>query len=650
MGASFLYRLINKSSAIKMAASIEIPLIIRCVREAEAVSSVRQHIVRVLYRLALHFSSKIIFLPKKSRLVFQGIECLQFNNNPVEAISKWNEAIRLGQNGIDAIVRTLARIELSTHENCGVENAKTILIWAASLFDDYHICYELALQHLRAGNVEDSVPLLMHAIELNPCLAMSHQNMAARYDSANYILQRLDLIKDPELHLYDAYHMLGQILYNSGEVEDGIKMFGCAMNIQNSLANRYSLPQHLIDKMAVAPLFVPGKPIRIVPYEWVTQIGHMGMLDALIKMSKLGLRPDANWILLAPDEKVVNRPYLEYWRAYFIIVSDYQVCQQLLPYQRIYGEQFNCFIDECGQVMDWSDAASMAFREWDSKGYAPLVRVSIADSEYGQRKLEVLGLPKGAWFVTLHVRTSGYYREGLGFIQDHRNSPTESYLPAIDLIVKNGGWVVRMGDSSMPKLPRTQNVIDVAHSALSSRRLDLYLWSKCRFFLGTTSGPTNVVISFNTPCLLVNCISNYAQSWNNRVIFVLKPIWSRVLKRYLSYKEVFIPSYRATMFSTTAMSRVGIEPHSNSARDILDATTEMLNLLHEEDLPGDQDHSLANSFGVPIWLWGNAMPSWYYLKNHRDLLFLELNGSPSLEKLEDSVFDDTAQRGVGAPH
>jgi hypothetical protein len=204
---------------------------------------------------------------------------------------------------------------------------------------------------------------------------MSHQNMAAKYRHENWTPQPMDLLGDPDCHLYDANHLLGQLLVNNGNVSDGLLMFGRAMTIQNKLSGRYVIPKELFDKLSAFSGFDVSKPIRIVPYEWVTQIGHLGMLDALIKMSKLGMRPAVNWVLLAPQSKVINQAYLRCWQKYFIVVSDHTLVNELFPYQRICGEQFNCFIETDGTVLDWSDAASRAFREWDAKGLGPLLKV-----------------------------------------------------------------------------------------------------------------------------------------------------------------------------------------------------------------------------------------------------------------------------------
>ena len=184
-------------------------------------------------------------------------------------------------------------------------------------------------------------------------------------------------------------------------------------------------------------------------------------------------------------------------------------------------------------------------------------------------------------------------------------------------ITQAGGWVVRMGDSSMKRLKSMPHVVDITQNPNWSRLLDVYLWSEARFFLGTTSGPTNAAVAFHTPILLVNCVSNYAQSWNSRVMFVLKPFWSRLERRYLKMDETTTPEFRAKIFNIHSLAKDGIFPEPNSATDILMAVEEMLEYLDGEGLPAMQDPGPLAGAHYPLWLWGNAHPSKRFFTAHR---------------------------------
>ena len=521
----------------------------------------------------------------------------------------------------------LARVDLY----CGNYDRSGALIELAYDLkpDSADTCYNLAMICLIHDDVPRAKKLIMEAIALDIRYAMSHHNLAARYERDTWVPTGLDLTGDPELHLYDIYHYLGQVLINQpNDVTQGLKMFGEAMKLQEKLSSRYQIPEMLQKSLLEFEIFDPNKPIRILSYEWVTQIGHLGMIDALLKMQRLGMRPDVNWILLAPKHKVANQAFLDLWKPYLIIIQDQDLIDALFPFQRICGEQFNCFINESGNAIDWSDAAANAFIEWDRQSRGPLISLPVEIKDMGKKLLEDLGMPPDAWFVALHVRSKGFYGEGIGFIQSHRNASLKSYFPAIKRITQAGGWVVRMGDSrGMERLKQMPHVVDLTQSRKYSRSLDLYFWSQARFFLGTTSGPTNAAVAFHTPILLVNCVSNYAQSWNSKVIFVLKPFWSQIEQRYLKMSEITTPEFRAKIFNIHSLSKEGISPKSNSASDILMAVEEILEYLNGDGLPTMQDPGLLTDVPYPLWLWGNAHPSKRFFAAHRDEI---LDHSPIL--------------------
>lgn len=609
-----------KSTWFRDLVSNLVPQILKYYRHELPVVTLKLRGLALLYSLGLSIAAVLLLPRKRFRLLVLGVKRFHIDGDLAAAIDCFTNASRIRAPFVNALAISLSRVEFITNTSDSTRNRLVLLKFANDLFLDGDTRYQLALAHLMTNEADSAGQRIIEAIQLYPACAMAHQNMAAKYDRLSWKPEPLDLAGDPEIHLYDAYHLLGQQLVNIGDAVHGLKMFGAAMRLQEKLYERYPLPDALVASIAAYVGYRPGKPIRIVPYEWVTQIGHLGMLDALIKMSRLGMRPDVNWVLLAPDNKVVNQEYLSCWEPHFLIVRDEALINRLFPYQRTCGEQFNCYVQHDGKVIDWSDAAAQAFIEWDNRKLGPLVAASEEVLQYGRAKFDAMGVPKDAWFVVFHARSSGFYGEGIGFIQKHRNAPLSSYIPAVHAIVESGGWVVRMGDPSMPKLKPMTRVIDMAHSDYRSRKLDVFLWSSCRFFLGTTSGPTNAVISFHTPTLLVNCVSNYAQSWNKRVMFVLKPFWSIQHRRFMNYRETFAPLVRASMFNARSMAAEGIYPRANASEDILVATEEMLARVQGETMTPDSSSNPMHDLGVPSWLWGSATPSRRYLDRHPELL------------------------------
>lgn len=405
---------------------------------------------------------------------------------------------------------------------------------------------------------------------------MPHQNLAASYDTARFTPRAFDRAGYPQTLLYDAYNLVGERLVHIGEGERGVQCYGAALRNQDELAGAIRLPDEIRKILSEEYGIATDEPVRILPYEWVTLIGHIAMLDSYLKLQKLGMGKPGRPLLLAPANKVANRTFLDLWRPHVTLVEDGYLIDDLFPYQRAFGDCFNGYLRADGSAGDWTELGALGQIAWDASGQGPLISISDRLKSEGEKSLRGMGLGASDWFVALHIRGTGFHKESKGSMQVHRNAAIDDYFPAMKAIVDAGGWVIRLGDSSMEPLPPMERVVDYPHSEFKSKQCDIFLAATARFFIGTTSGLMNTVMSLGTPCLLVNCVSNYFQLWNNRVLFILKPLWSRVERRYLSVAEITSETLRWKIFNINRLSSLGIEPHANTPDEISAATIEML--------------------------------------------------------------------------
>lgn len=559
-------------------------------------------------------------VPASSRALARGLRKLILRGDVASALSEFKRAADLGSVLVE---NTLYFLGVASFRAGNYENSRALFSLACERDPNFaQANYYLALMHLVLRNESAAQAPLLRAISRDNTYAMAHQNFAADYykEHGVWTPTSFDLSGDIDIHLYDAYHYVGQLLIHAGEAGHGVEMYGKAMMVQARLASKYTVPDSLVEALHKFDGFDAAKPLRILPYEWVTKIGHLGLIDVVLKMQRLGMRPDVNWVLLAPGHKVVNQRFLDCLRPYLVIVEDQDLIDALFPYQRVCGEQFNCYMQADGSAIDWCDAASRAFVEWDRQERPSLLQATAAIMQQGEKLREEMGMPRDAWFVALHIRSGGSFQEGRRSMIEHRNSSLESYLPAIKKITEAGGWVIRMGDPGMPALAPMERVFDLAHSPSHVKEHDVYCWSQAKFFIGTTSGPSTVAVAFHTPALLVNCVSNYAQHWNNRVVFLLKRFWSEKLKRYLTMKEITDPGFRGRLFNIYALIRNGVYPEENSGEDIAGAVEEMLGDLEKGGLSPMQDPGPLRDMQSLLWLWGNAHPSKFFFTRHRQLL------------------------------
>jgi putative glycosyltransferase (TIGR04372 family) len=506
-------------------------------------------------------------------LYLRGMGALGTDGGYRSALADLDEATREGFRTASAYFHLgMARMRLGD-----VRGAEAAYREALRYDDNWAQLYlNLACVLLIVEEREAALPLLKRAIEIDPKFAMAHQNLAAKYDREAYRLQPLDLEVRDECVLYDAYNRAGELAIHAGMGRRGVELFLEALRIQQRSAEGRVLPADCIGELSRIRPFDPALPTRILSYEWVTQIGHLAMLDTYLKAVSLGWRSRANYVLLAPRDKVSNPRYLDCWRSRLVVVEDDGLVTRLFPWQRYFGDCFNAAFAPDGTGLSFPEFGARVHIEWDHRGWEPLLALGAQEREAGFAALARLGMPDGSWFVTLHVREGGFHREHGSVSQAHRNASILDYELAIREVTRRGGWVVRVGDRSMQRLPPMPRVIDYARSAEKSAAMDVFLCAAARLFIGTTSGLTNAVISFGTPCVLVNCISNFAQLWPASVTYCLKPFWSEPSARYLPLEETLREEFRGNIFDLRVLAAHGVAPENNASEDILAAVAERL--------------------------------------------------------------------------
>jgi len=227
------------------------------------------------------------------------------------------------------------------------------------------------------------------------------------------------------------------------------------------------------------------------------------------------------------------------------------------------------------------------------------------------------------WYVCLHMRDAAFYGEASGLGQSHRNSDVENYRAAIEYITGLGGWVIKLGGKGSPKLPPMRRVIDYSRSPYKSGLMDIALIRGARLFIGTTSGLTNVAISFGVPAALVNCISTDAQLWHRQVRFAPKQI---ILQngRALAQTELTRSPWRWRQFDAAVLARDGATPTDNTSDEILETVKEVMALATGKA----DDYAAGVEAAIDLysrWQEGLSMPhfygsariSLYYLKKHQ---------------------------------
>lgn len=314
--------------------------------------------------------------------------------------------------------------------------------------------------------------------------------------------------------------------------------------------------------------FGSGQKIRVLGVDWTGPMGHLAQIDAVIKLSKLGLLSPERRIIVTNLTQIANPTLLDLWsehidvfrlqtEAYSRVERHFWPIFEQVPYLK-------CASGGLDQTTAWSNANSL----WEKAGNQPLLKVSASIEMRAQKILRSWGLDESSWFVGLHVREGEH-----SLRRQLPNSKIHSYIPAIRRINELGGFVIRMGNPKMTPLPKIDGLIDYAHSVQRVDWMDIYLWGKSRFFMGTNSGGSDVSQVFGVPIIKSN-FSHIGQSFYSPGSFMLPKLFKlKDQGRLLSLSEVLSSPFGWTV--SPVHNGMDIEVIDNEPDDLVDAVNEM---------------------------------------------------------------------------
>jgi putative glycosyltransferase (TIGR04372 family) len=326
-------------------------------------------------------------------------------------------------------------------------------------------------------------------------------------------------------------------------------------------------------------LGVAGSPYRVLDEIWARHIGDAATLDYVVKLDTLEGRPAQDIILYTPPGGRIGNRFLMRQLAERLRLIE-RADDLPFPVSALralhYHYQFPRQAD--GTTVFFWDLAAGTQRRWLKEGRAPLLALAPEVAAQGRALLEKAGVPRGAWFVALHVREI-VWRGATGGLQAIRNADTASYLPAISEITRRGGFVVRMGDADAPPLPPLPGVIDYCRSDMRSDWMDVFLLAQSRFVLGSASGPIFVPPLYGVPCVLTNWWPPGMRPWHASDIYIPKLARRAADGAYLTLGETLREPVSYCHSLRHLAEQHGLTVEDNDADIISDAVVEMVSRL-----------------------------------------------------------------------
>ena len=196
----------------------------------------------------------------------------------------------------------------------------------------------------------------------------------------------------------------------------------------------------------------------------------------------------------------------------------------------------------------------------------------------GRQALRDMGVADGGEHIVFHARDASYLESALKMDStpyNYRDADIDRFVPAMNELGRRGYSALRMG--SIVEKPLTETgpkIIDYATNHRSAF-LDIYLFAKCRFFLGSHTGLFQICSAFRRPSALVNVVPvNEANTWQPGDMFITKKMWLLDEGRYMSFAEIFESGVAG--FNTTGQyAAARIQPVENTAEDITALALEM---------------------------------------------------------------------------
>ncbi|MDO8289815.1 MAG: TIGR04372 family glycosyltransferase [Parvibaculum sp.] len=355
---------------------------------------------------------------------------------------------------------------------------------------------------------------------------------------------------------------------------------------------------------------------RLLGDSFFIAIGHTAYIDTYIKAAKLGWRDVSR--IIVPTSTGATLP----GRALFPYLGKYVEQVHYLPghiddvvtkvglYDSETGGDKSAATEvriattddfwygpSADGVVKWfAPHGAEVERAWKAGSNGPLFSMTNAETAHFRASMEsIFGLPRDAWFVGVHVRTPGFHQKWHEAHPGTRNAEIETYREAINWIVAQGGWVVRLGDSHMPPYAPHERVIDYATSEFRSPDFDVMFCATCEFFLGTNSGFSVVPAMFGKPCALTNWSPLAIPNWYLDDVYVPKLVREKSTGRLLTFREMFSSIAGWSQF-TKDYAKANLEVVENDPEDLLDATVEVFETVRGKFILSDDDKSRIERF------------------------------------------------------
>jgi len=235
------------------------------------------------------------------------------------------------------------------------------------------------------------------------------------------------------------------------------------------------------------------------------------------------------------------------------------------------------------------------------KNIDPNIYFTDEETKKGIKLLQELGIPEGKQYVCIHNRDNAY----LNYFNPKRNWNYHNYrscninnfLKAAEVLIARGYYVVRVGSKvSEPLKVNDKRFIDYSLSKFQSDFLDIFLASRCKFFISSDSGISAIPEVFKIPIVYVNkTFMQHIHRWTHNGIYAFKKFYLKSENRFLKFKEIWDLEWGGSN-TMEYFKNLNIELQENTPKEIADLAIEMDEKLNNKSESTKEDNLLQEKF------------------------------------------------------
>jgi putative glycosyltransferase (TIGR04372 family) len=226
------------------------------------------------------------------------------------------------------------------------------------------------------------------------------------------------------------------------------------------------------------------------------------------------------------------------------------------------------------------------------------IKFSPEEEKLGYNILKKIGIRKSDKFVCLVTRDSyylnTYHGENDWSYHNYRDVDIKNYYLAAEALTKKGYYVLRMGTRNKKKMvSQNPKIIDYSFSEYKSDFMDIFLPSRCVFYISNGTGPDALPKIFRKPIAWVNIVPvAFLQAFRKDYVYLFKRHYSKTLLRDLTLKEIFKYGVAASLNSSSFKEKK-IKLIENSPKEICNVVLELHKMINNKKyLKRDSNNSI----------------------------------------------------------